>query len=75
MALGCNCNAGLSNTGRPNCVPIQSVTSSFIMVPIRANDGTFNRIDLLASVPVWDDLVNEADASKRWFPLPAFENV
>ncbi|CAB4152464.1 hypothetical protein UFOVP611_12 [uncultured Caudovirales phage] len=75
MALGCNCNAGLSNTGRPNCVPIQSVTSSFIMVPIRANDGTFNRIDLTAPVPVWDDLVNEADASKRWFPLPAFENV
>lgn len=75
MALGCNCNAGLSNTGRPNCVPIQSVTSSFIMVPIRANDGTFNRIDLTAPVPVWDDLVNEVDASKRWFPLPAFENV
>lgn len=75
MALGCNCNAGLSNTGRPNCVPIQSVTSSFIMVPIRANDGTFNRIDLTAAVPVWDDLVNESDVSKRWFPLPAFENV
>ena len=75
MALGCNCNAGLSNTGRPNCVPIQSVTSSFIMVPIRANDGTFNRIDLTAPIPVWDDLVNEPDASKRWFPLPAFENV
>lgn len=75
MALGCNCNAGLSNTGRPNCVPIQSVTSSFIMVPIRANDGTYNRIDLTAPIPVWDDLVNEADASKRWFPLPAFENV
>ena len=23
----------------------------------------------------WSDLINEADASKRWFPLPAFENV
>jgi hypothetical protein len=75
MALGCNCNAGLSNTGRPNCVPIQSVTSKLILVPIRANDGTLNGIDLTAPVPVWDDLVNEQDASKRWFPLPAFENV
>lgn len=72
---GCNCEMGLSNTGRPNCVPIQSVTSSFIMVPLRANDGTFNFIDLTATLPVWDDLVNEPDASKRWFPLPAFENV
>lgn len=75
MALGCNCNAGLSNTGRPNCVPIQSVTSKLILVPIKANDGTLNGIDLTAPIPIWDDLVNEQDASKRWFPLPAFENV
>lgn len=70
----CKCNVGLGNTGIPGCVPIQSVTSSLIMVPIKANDGTFNRIDLTA-LPVWSTLVNETDASKRWFPLPAFENV
>ena len=75
MSLGCNCNSGLSNTGRPNCVPIQSVTSKLILVPLKANDGTLNSIDLLAVVPNWNDLVNELDASKRWFPLPAFENV
>lgn len=73
--LGCNCNAGLSNTGRPNCVPIQSVTSKLIMVALTANDGTANFIDLTAPIPTWSDLVNEADASKRWFPLPNFENV
>jgi hypothetical protein len=73
--IGCDCNAGLSNTGRPNCVPIFGITSSLIIVPITANDGTKNRIDLSAPVPTWSDLVNEADASKRWFPLPAFENV
>ena len=72
---GCNCNAGLGNTGRPGCVPIQSVTSKLIMVPLNANDGTLNGIDLSAPLPTWNDLVNEADASKRWFPLPAFENV
>jgi hypothetical protein len=72
---GCNCNAGLGNTGRPGCVPIQSVTSKLIMVPLNAKDGTLNGIDLSAPLPTWNDLVNEADASKRWFPLPAFENV
>jgi len=75
MSLGCNCDAGLSNTGRPNCIPIQSVTATLIMVPLRASDGTLNFIDLNAPLPVWNDLVNEADASKRWFPLPQFENV
>jgi hypothetical protein len=73
--LGCNCEAGLSNTGRPNCVPIQSVTSKLILVPKYANDGSINGIDLNAPLPVWNDLVNETDVSKRWFPLPVFENV
>lgn len=73
--LGCNCNAGLSNTGRPNCLPIQSVTSKLIMVPLTANDGTANYLDLTSPLPTWADLINEADASKRWFPLPYFENV
>ena len=73
--LGCNCEAGLSNTGRPNCVPIQSVTSKLILVPKFANDGTMNGIDLTQPIPVWNDLVNETDVSKRWFPLPVFENV
>jgi hypothetical protein len=72
---GCNCNAGLGNTGRPGCVPLQSVTSKLIMVPLKANDGTLNGIDLTAPLPTWSDLINEVDASKRWFPLPAFENV
>ena len=75
MALGCNCNSGLSNTGRPNCVPLQSVTSKLIMVPLKANDGTLNFIDLTAPIPTWNDLINQMDASKRWFPLPNFENV
>lgn len=72
---GCNCNAGLGNTGRPGCVSIQSVTSKLIMVPLKANDGTLNGIDLTSPLPTWSSLVNETDASKRWFPLPAFENV
>lgn len=73
--LGCNCNAGLANTGRPNCLPIQSVTSKLIMVPLYGNDGLANGIDLSSPLPTWNDLINEPDASKRWFPLPTFENV
>jgi len=75
MSIGCNCTSGLSNTGRPNCVSLQSVTSKLIMVPLLANDGTPNFIDLSSPLPTWSDLINEADASKRWFPLPNFENV
>ena len=75
MSVGCNCNVGLSNTGRPGCVPLQSVTSKLVMVALTANDGTLNGIDLSAPLPTWSDLINEADSSKRWFPLPEFENV
>lgn len=71
---GCNCNVGLSNTGRPNCVPIQKVASRLFLMPIFANDGTKNGIDM-ADIPNFETLVNEADASKRLFPLPVFENI
>ena len=77
MAEVCECTAGLSNTGRPACVPIQAVTSSLILVPLKDSAQNKNGIDL--SVPftatTWTDLINQSDASKRWFPLPHFEEV
>lgn len=75
MAIGCNCNVGLSNTGRPNCVPIQSVTSKLILVPLKSNAGVLNGIPLTGVLPTWSTLVNNLDASLRWFPLPEFQNV
>ncbi len=75
MSLGCNCDMGLSNSGVPACVPIQSVTSTLIMVPLKSNAGVDNAIDLSVAVPTWSSLVNQSDASQRWFPLPQFENV
>jgi hypothetical protein len=75
MSLGCNCDMGLSNTGVPACVPIQSVTSTLIMVPLKSNAGVDNAIDLSVAVPTWSSLVNQSDESQRWFPLPQFENV
>ena len=66
---------GLSNTGRPNCLPLQSVTSKLILVPLQDNAGAYNGIDLTSALPVWANLVNDTDPSQRWYPLPAFENV
>lgn len=77
MSLGCKCDLGLSNTGMPNCITIQSVTSKLILVPLVANDGTKNKIAL--GTPLTEAsviaLLNQSDASKRWFPLGTFENV
>jgi hypothetical protein len=75
MIQGCNCTNGLGNTGQPNCIPIQSVTSKLILVPLYASDGTRNGIDLTITLPIWSDLINQTDASKRWFPTSVFENV
>ena len=77
MALGCNCDTGLSNTGQPSCVTLQSVTSKLIMVPLVANDGTLNKLPLgtVITATTFTALVNQVDASKRWYPLPVFENV
>lgn len=72
---GCKCDLGLSNTGLPNCVTLQSVTNSLILVPTYDSTGVRNGIDLSAPLPTWTSLYNQADASKRWFPLLNFENV
>lgn len=76
MAIGCNCNVGLNDTGRPNCVPLFSVVNNLIQVPLFDNNGNRNGIDLTLPVPNWNAVyVNAADPSQRWFPIPAFENV
>ena len=77
MSLGCKCDSGLSNTGTPNCVTLQSVTSKLIMVPLENSAGALNFLDLstaptLASI---NALINQSDSSLRWFPLPVFEKV
>jgi hypothetical protein len=77
MSLGCKCDSGLSNTGTPNCVTLQSVTSKLIMIPLEDSTGAKNYLDLttaptIASINI---LINEVDATKRWFPLPQFEKV
>jgi hypothetical protein len=69
---GCRCNIGLANTGRPNCIPIQSVASRLIITELG------NNLDLTPAVNIpenIDDLFLAQDTHERWFPLPRFENV
>ena len=75
--MSCKCNLGLSNTGNPNCLPIQSVTSSLILVPLYSNAGVRNGISLADAVlpATYTALINQADASLRWYPIPAMENI
>lgn len=77
MSLGCKCESGLSNTGTPNCVTIQSVTSKLILVPLKDSTGAKNFLDLTTTFTsaTFTALANQVDSSKRWFPLPQFENV
>jgi hypothetical protein len=77
MSLGCKCDSGLSNTGTPSCVTLQSVTSKLIMLPLEDSTGTRNFLDLTSAPTVASiiALINQTDATKRWFPLPAFEKV
>ncbi len=72
----CKCNVGLSNTGTA-CTPVMSVTDKIILVPYYNNDGEVNSIDLTDTLDAayFTALVNQADASKRWFPLPSLKNV
>jgi len=73
MAIVCDCDdSSLQNTGLPNCVPKFGVTKKIIMVPLYANDGTANFIDLTATLDAayFNAFINHADSSKRWYPIP-----
>lgn len=75
--MACSCKYSLSNTGAPNCTPIQGVIKKLIIVPLKASDGSDNYIDLSATLDeaYFSDLINEADKSKRWYPTPEMKNV
>jgi hypothetical protein len=53
------------------------VAANFILVPLIANDGTFNYIDPTATLndAYFTALINEADDSKRWYPTGKLKNV
>lgn len=77
MSLGCKCDLGLSNTGTPNCITIQSVASKLILVPLVDDTGMKNYQSLVSTISsndIYTWLYN-ANPTRRWFPLGTFENV
>ena len=76
MAL-CLCSLTLGNTGTPSKQTIAAVTKKVVFVPLYADDGTRNSVastDTL-NLAYFTALVNNADASKRWYPTPEIKNI
>lgn len=73
---GCSCAGRLGNTGFPSVKPF-GVRSGFLMVPILADDGTRNGLDLTSTTLGADLLamVNNVDPSKRAYPFLNLRNV
>lgn len=67
----CECSSKLGGTGTPNKQRVVSSGVGLIAVPLKADDGTFNRIgaaDVIDQAYI-DAKINEEDESKRWYPL------
>lgn len=73
---GCLCAGRLGNSGYPTVKPF-GVTAGFIKVPLLADDGTRNKIDLTSTDIPGDilALINNADPSKRGYPYLGLKNV
>lgn len=74
----CSCTSQYKNSGQPSCVgSLIKAARKIILVPRYANDGTANKITVPATLnqAYFDALINNADRSLRWYPLPKFVNV
>lgn len=74
----CSCTSQYKNSGQPSCVgALIQAARKIILVPRYANDGTANKITVPATLnqAYFDALINNADRSLRWYPLPKFVNV
>ena len=73
----CKCDVVIGNMGTPGCVPVQGIPKKYFLVPLVADDGTENRIDL-DNVPdqaAIEALVNQSDRSKALYPTPRFTTI
>ena len=78
MSEICSCTSQYKNSGQPNCVgALIQAARKIILVPRYANDGTANKITVPATLnqAYFDALINNADRSLRWYPLPKFVNA
>ncbi len=75
----CKCEASLGNTGLTPCLSTQGVTVGLLVQPRFDSTGVQNFIDAtsptILTQAFWDANINEADASKRMYPLMNLEEV
>ena len=73
----CLCGTGLGNLGLSSCVVNRNVTNKLFFVPVYDSTGVKNKLDLTGTIneATIIALINQSDASKRWYLSPVFENV
>ena len=71
------CATTFNNTGTVSCAPIMDYADKLIFVPTYAADGTRNKISTTAvfSQANLQALIDQADATKRWYPTPQIDNI
>lgn len=73
-----DCSLKSANTGVPTGASPFGVPVSMFVVPLFAEDGTENQIDCSVDTldqATIDAFINQADKTKRWYPIIGLENV
>lgn len=75
--ITCSCSSKGGNTGYPNCEVVFGTMAGFYAVPMKADDGTANKILLTDTINqvYWDALVQNTDPSKRYYPIHEVRNI
>lgn len=73
----CDCSLSYTNTGTPDCKTLMAVAKKLILVPTFDSTGARNKIAAGATLNAayFVALIDQADKSKRWYPLPEVTNV
>ncbi len=70
--IACECAGGMSNTGA-DCSKVFRDTIGLDVMPMLANDGTENGIDVTGATVInralFAGMINQTDASKRLYPI------
>lgn len=74
MSDSCLCGQGMNNTGLATCLPAFKKTTGLFLVPLFANDGTRNSIDMSTAIDLTAKL-QHADKSKRFYPIQDLKDV
>lgn len=74
----CKCDLSFGNTGKPNCVPLQSAALAEIYVPLYGSTGALNYFDNVATPltpAVLTAKLNAADKRNRWYPVKEITGI